>query len=229
MSRAGLDLHCVGALSAARRAPALSAAETVSNRDVLTGHWTDPPLDLVHLARHCLGDRALEEELLRLFRLQSNAAAAELSEAPALSLESKANIVHKLRGSALAVGASRVARAATRIEELASAAAREPLQGAEEIRSRSGCDGRAALSRGRGGRRDRSHPELAENGRGSPEILRGTTRSCPRGHRSGGDKEPHNTTLPALARLLYEGARRGRANSHVVTRESRSSGKNSAR
>jgi hypothetical protein len=35
-------------------------------------------------------------------------------------LESKAKIAHKLRGSALAVGAGRVASAALRIEELAS-------------------------------------------------------------------------------------------------------------
>ena len=188
----GLAL-CWRVVCGAAERRALSAAETVSNRDVLTGHWTDPPLDLVHLARHCLGDRALEEELLRLFRLQSNAAAAELSEAPALSLESKANIVHKLRGSALAVGASRVARAATRIEELASAAAREPRQGAEDRAAVADAMAALLFSRGRGGRRDRSHPELAENGRGSPEYCGGQLAVVPRGHRSGGDKEPHNT------------------------------------
>ena len=31
----------------------------------------DPPLDLVHLARQCLGDRELEAELLAMFRLQA--------------------------------------------------------------------------------------------------------------------------------------------------------------
>jgi chemotaxis protein histidine kinase CheA len=40
---------------------------------------------------------------------------------PPLSLEAKAKIAHTLRGSALAVGAGRVAGAAWRIEELASA------------------------------------------------------------------------------------------------------------
>jgi HPt (histidine-containing phosphotransfer) domain-containing protein len=80
-----------------------------------------PPLDLVHLARQCLGDHALEAELLGLFRLQAPALTAQLS-GPLLSLSSKAKIAHTLRGSALAIGARRVASAAWRIEELASAA-----------------------------------------------------------------------------------------------------------
>jgi chemotaxis protein histidine kinase CheA len=81
-----------------------------------------PPLDLVHLARQCLGDHELETELLGLFRLQARALTAQLSGSPSLSLESKAKIAHTLRGSALAVGARRVASAAWRIEELAAAA-----------------------------------------------------------------------------------------------------------
>ena len=82
----------------------------------------DPPLDLVHLARQCLGDHELEAELLGMFRLQAPALTAQLAGYPPLSLESKAKIAHRLRGSALAVGARRVASAAWRIEELASAA-----------------------------------------------------------------------------------------------------------
>ena len=86
--------------------------------------WTggfDPPLDLVHLARQCLGDHELEAEMLQLFRLQAPALTARLSGSPPLSLDAKAKIAHTLRGSALAVGAGRVASAASRIEELASA------------------------------------------------------------------------------------------------------------
>jgi HPt (histidine-containing phosphotransfer) domain-containing protein len=82
----------------------------------------DPPLDLVHLARQCLGDHELEAELLGLFRLQAPVLTARLSDSPLLSLEAKVKIAHQLRGSALAVGARRVAHAAGRIEELASAA-----------------------------------------------------------------------------------------------------------
>jgi HPt (histidine-containing phosphotransfer) domain-containing protein len=102
-------------------------AQTGSNRDESTAGEFDPPLDLVHLARQCLGDHELEAELLGLFRLQAPALTAQLADQSLLSLESKAKIAHKLRGSALSVGAGRVARAAWRIEELASAAgARSP-------------------------------------------------------------------------------------------------------
>jgi HPt (histidine-containing phosphotransfer) domain-containing protein len=85
------------------------------------GVGVDPPLDLVHLARQCLGDHELEAELLGLFRLQARALTAQLSDSPPLSLESKAKIAHKLCGSALAVGARRVAGAAQRIEDMATA------------------------------------------------------------------------------------------------------------
>jgi chemotaxis protein histidine kinase CheA len=66
-----------------------------------------------------LGDRDLETELLGIFRLQAPALTAQLSGSPCLSLGAKARIAHTLRGSALAVGAGRVAGAAWRIEELA--------------------------------------------------------------------------------------------------------------
>ena len=81
----------------------------------------DLPLDLVHLSRQSLGDHELEAELLGLFRLQARALTAQLSGSPPLSLESKAKVAHRLRGSALAVGGWRVASAAWRIEELALA------------------------------------------------------------------------------------------------------------
>jgi hypothetical protein len=101
----------------------------VPNRD----DWADVdsarPLDLVHLARQCLGDCELEDELLRLFRAQSQTLTAQLSDPSQLSLESKANIAHKVRGSALAVGARRVAAAALKIEELAAAAGDRPRLG----------------------------------------------------------------------------------------------------
>jgi|GEM_PF-2425964 len=80
----------------------------------------DPPLDLVHLSRQCLGDHELEGELLGMFRLQAQAVVAELSGSAPLPLQSKARIAHKICGSALAVGAHRVAGAASHIEKLAS-------------------------------------------------------------------------------------------------------------
>ena len=96
-------------------------AQAGSTWDESTASGFDPPLDLVHLARQCLGDHELESELLALFRLQAPALTAQLADSSHLSLELKAKIAHKLRGSALSVGAGRVALAASRIEELASA------------------------------------------------------------------------------------------------------------
>jgi Hpt domain len=96
-------------------------AENGSNWDESTDGGFDPPLDLVHLARQCQGDHEVETELLGLFRLQAPALTAQIADPELLPLESKAKIAHKLRGSALSVGAGRVARAAWRIEELASA------------------------------------------------------------------------------------------------------------
>jgi hypothetical protein len=80
----------------------------------------DPPIDLVHLASQCLGDHELQVELLSLFRRQAPLLTAQLFDLPPLSLESRARIAHTLRGSALAVGARRVASAAWRFEELAA-------------------------------------------------------------------------------------------------------------
>jgi HPt (histidine-containing phosphotransfer) domain-containing protein len=94
--------------------------ENVSNQDERAAGGFDPLLDLVHLTRQCLGDHELEAELLGLFRLQAPALTAQLADPSLSSLESKAKIAHKLRGSALSVGARRVARAAWQVEELAS-------------------------------------------------------------------------------------------------------------
>ncbi|MFY9968360.1 MAG: Hpt domain-containing protein [Roseiarcus sp.] len=60
--------------------------------------------------------------MLGLFRVQSRALFDQLSDPAVLSLESKATIAHKLRGSALVVGAGRVARAVEALEDKALAA-----------------------------------------------------------------------------------------------------------
>ena len=111
---------------------AVRPAEAVSEQGPPPENDGEPPLDLIHLARQCGGDHELEAELLGLFRLQSRALAAQLSDPLNASLESKAKIAHKLCGSALAVGARRVAGAARRLEEYASAIRRRTSPSAKD-------------------------------------------------------------------------------------------------
>jgi HPt (histidine-containing phosphotransfer) domain-containing protein len=72
-------------------------------------------IDLVHLARQTGDDGALGRQLLDLFDRQSASLIADLSSADA-PRRARAEAAHKLRGSALAVGAGPVARAAQALE-----------------------------------------------------------------------------------------------------------------
>jgi HPt (histidine-containing phosphotransfer) domain-containing protein len=74
-----------------------------------------PVIDLVHLARQTDGDAALEAELLALFDKQAANLFARLS-ADSESRMAKADLAHKLRGSALAIGAGQVASTAQDLE-----------------------------------------------------------------------------------------------------------------
>jgi hypothetical protein len=62
-------------------------------------------------------------ELLREFRAQAERIAAQLAEEDGLSSAARADIAHRLRGSALAVGARAVAHAAGVVEACGRAAA----------------------------------------------------------------------------------------------------------
>ena len=73
-------------------------------------------VDLVHLSRQTLGDRALETELLELFDRQAATAVARLTGPTAAIGCAGADIAHMLKGSARAVGAFGVARAAGDLE-----------------------------------------------------------------------------------------------------------------
>ncbi len=80
------------------------------------------PIDLVHLARQTMGDRALEVELLALFDRQAGQIAQRLGELDLAGVESwRADLAHKLKGSARAVGAHAVAAAAENYEHCARA------------------------------------------------------------------------------------------------------------
>jgi HPt (histidine-containing phosphotransfer) domain-containing protein len=68
------------------------------------------PIDLIHLARQTMGDRDLETELLGLFVRQAGQIMARLSaDLPGDSIPWRADLAHTLKGSARAIGATRVA------------------------------------------------------------------------------------------------------------------------
>jgi HPt (histidine-containing phosphotransfer) domain-containing protein len=95
-----------------------------------TASWTDAgqpgrtsashPIDLVHLSRYTLGERALEREVLELFSTQSLVYLEQLKQSRT-DLDWK-NAAHTIKGSARALGAWRVAEAAQRAEGLAGEA-----------------------------------------------------------------------------------------------------------
>jgi HPt (histidine-containing phosphotransfer) domain-containing protein len=71
------------------------------------------PIDLVHLARMTLGERSLEREVLQLFDRQAKTLMERIETAPPQDI---AALVHTLKGSARAIGAMSVARAAEAVE-----------------------------------------------------------------------------------------------------------------
>lgn len=92
-------------------------------RKLMSGAWagepvSERPIDLVHLSRQSLGDRGLERELLQLFDRQAEQIIARLaSDIGAADRRWRRDLSHTLAGSASAVGALRVARAASVYEE----------------------------------------------------------------------------------------------------------------
>ena len=84
------------------------------------------PLDLVFLARQTAGDRALEVELLGLFDRQAASIAERLAAPDDENQDARADLAHKLKGSARAVGANGVARAAEHYEYCARAGMLRP-------------------------------------------------------------------------------------------------------
>jgi HPt (histidine-containing phosphotransfer) domain-containing protein len=99
------------------------------------------PIDLVHLSRQSLGDRALEIELLTLFERQAEHIADCLSAPPGNGERRRRHdLAHTLKGSARAVGALAVAAAAQAYEaalysggETAVVAARDDLLAAVAV------------------------------------------------------------------------------------------------
>ena len=107
----------------------------------------DRPIDLVHLSRQSLGDRALEKELLQLFDRQAEQIIARLdSEIGVGDRKWRRDLSHTLCGSARAVGALRVAQTASLYEEaLFSSASDRELKVLRDCMSEEVAAARAAI------------------------------------------------------------------------------------
>lgn len=75
----------------------------------------DAPVDLVHLARHTLGNRELEREVLRLFSRQSKMLTERMRDAD--DGEALERCLHTLLGSARGIGAWKVAEAVEQAQQ----------------------------------------------------------------------------------------------------------------
>jgi HPt (histidine-containing phosphotransfer) domain-containing protein len=103
----------------------LDGKARASTMETEIGTWTDPvpaearkaaprPVDLVHLSRYTLGERALEREVLELFCTQSLVYLEQLRGARTDKEWREA--AHSLKGSAQAIGAWGAAAAAEQAE-----------------------------------------------------------------------------------------------------------------
>lgn len=91
----------------------LETVRSLDSKDAPSLAPDDRPIDLVHLARTTLGDRALEREVLQLFERQATILIARMRTVPPAGV---AALAHTLKGSARGIGAWRVARAAELLE-----------------------------------------------------------------------------------------------------------------
>lgn len=95
---------------------AFSSAETVAF-SMPGGESCSPararPIDLVHLARQTMGDRALEQEVLSMFVHQAAMVRAQIETA---DRKRRLFLAHGLMGSARGVGAFAVSRIAEDVE-----------------------------------------------------------------------------------------------------------------
>lgn len=90
------------------RTTASDAVSMISGRRMVPA-----PVDMVHLARQTFGSAELEREVLRLFVQQG---AGLVGRIAAGSPAERGAIVHRLKGSARGIGATRVARIAEALE-----------------------------------------------------------------------------------------------------------------
>jgi HPt (histidine-containing phosphotransfer) domain-containing protein len=87
-------------------------------------------LDRNHLARITFGDRSLEREVLQLFDRQSELLLERMRASEPAAI---ATLAHTLKGSAVGIGATRVASAAAEVEATAQAKSGESSRAIEEL------------------------------------------------------------------------------------------------
>ena len=88
------------------------------------------PIDLVHLAKQTMGDKALEIEVLQMFARQARACLGEIASGEPKKV---AGAAHRLKGAASAVGAFRVSETAEMLEDNAGDAASMAAVGAAVV------------------------------------------------------------------------------------------------
>jgi HPt (histidine-containing phosphotransfer) domain-containing protein len=91
-----------------------TALDAVASPPLVPG---DRPIDLVHLSRMTLGDRALERDVLVLFERQIGLLMERIENAAGPVAAAAA---HTLKGSARGIGAFALAKAAAEVEEAAA-------------------------------------------------------------------------------------------------------------
>jgi len=99
-------------------------------------------LDRDHLARMTFGDRSLEREVLQLFDRQSELLLERMRASEPAAI---ATLAHTLKGSAVGIGATRVASAAAEVEATAQAKSGESSRAIEEL-AQAVEEARAAIS-----------------------------------------------------------------------------------
>jgi len=99
-------------------------------------------LDRDHLARMTFGDRSLEREVLQLFDRQSELLLGRMRASEPAAI---ATLAHTLKGSAVGIGATRVASAAAEVEATAQAKSGESSRAIEEL-AQAVEEARAAIS-----------------------------------------------------------------------------------
>ncbi len=81
---------------------------------------TSKPVDLTHLGAQTMGDRDLQSEVLKLFIHSAEMFVVQLDSADA---DRRRSLAHKLKGSARAIGAFKLADHAASLEEAPDSAA----------------------------------------------------------------------------------------------------------